>query len=56
MDRDVVLLGRARQRERVVLPQRHGRAAEEDVLSRARLGVLLLDLDLAHVARVLDDL
>lgn len=56
VDGDVVLLGGARQGERVVLPERHGRAAEENVLSGSRLGVLLLDLDLAHVAGVLDDL
>ena len=40
----------------MVLPQRDGGTAEEDVLAGSRLGVVLLDLDLAHVARVLDDL
>ena len=56
MDGDVVLLGGTRQGEGVVLPEGDGRAAEEDVLSRAGLCVFLLDLDLAHVGRVLDDL
>ena len=56
VDGDVVFLRSTGQSERVVLPQRDGGAAEENVLSGARLGVLLLDLDLADVARVLDDL
>lgn len=56
MDGDVVLLGGAGQRKGVILPQRDRRAAEEDVLSSPSLGVLLLDLNLADVAGVLDDL
>lgn len=56
VDGDVVLLGRAGEREGVVLPERDGGAAEEDVLAGARLCVLLFDLNLADLARVLDDL
>lgn len=40
----------------MILPQRHLGAAKEDVLSGSRLRVFLLDLDLADVARMLDDL
>lgn len=56
VDGDVVLLGGAGQSKGVVLPERHGWAAEEDVLTSSCLGVLLLHLDLANVAGVLDDL
>lgn len=56
MDGDVILLGGTRQGERVVLPQRDGRAAKEDVLASPGFCVLLLYLDLADVAGVLDDL
>ncbi|KAF4511985.1 hypothetical protein G6O67_001176 [Ophiocordyceps sinensis] len=56
VDGNVVLLGRARQGKGMVLPQRHGGAAKEDVLAGARLCVFLLDLDLAHLAGVLDHL
>lgn len=56
MDRDVVLLGSAGESERVVLPDGHLGAVEENVLAGPGLGVLLLDLDLAHIARVLNDL
>lgn len=56
VDGDVVLLGGAGEGEGVVLPERDGGAAEEDVLARPGLGVLLFDLDLADLARVLDDL
>lgn len=56
VDRDVVLLWCAREGEGMVLPQGNSRAAKEDVLAGASLGVLLLDLDLAHVAGVLDNL
>lgn len=53
---DVVLLGRRREGEGVVLPDRDLRATEEDVLTSTRRGVLLLNLDLADVAGVVDDL
>lgn len=56
VDGDVVLLRSAGQGKGVVLPERHSRATEENVLSGSRLGVLLLDLDLADIAGVLDDL
>lgn len=75
MDGDVVLLGCGSKSERMVLPNRHRRAAKEDVLRKnvsahptqvlrrlttnltsPGLGVLLLDLNLANSARVLDDL
>ena len=39
----------------MVLPDADLRAAEEDVLTRARCGVFFLDLDLADVAGVVDD-
>lgn len=56
MDGDVVFLGGAGQGERVVLPQRDSGTAEENVLSSPGLGVLLLDLDLANIAGVLNNL
>lgn len=56
VDRDVVFLGCAGKREGMVLPDGDLRAAQEDVLSSTGLGVLLLDLNFANVAGVLDDL
>ena len=72
MDRDVVFLGRAGKGEGMVLPDGDFRAAEENVLSllasihdlgsnltylsSTGRGVLLLDLNLADIARVLNDL
>lgn len=56
MNGDVVFLGCASKREGVILPDGDFRAAQEDVLSSTGRGVLLLDLDLANVAGVLDDL
>ena len=53
--RYVILLGCARKCKWMILPQAHLGAAEEDVLSSPGLRVLLLNLDLADVARVLDD-
>lgn len=56
MDRDVVFFRCAGKRERMVLPDGDLRAAQEDVLSSAGLSVLLLDLNFANVAGMLDDL
>lgn len=56
MNREAVLLGRRRERERVPLPKRDGRAVDHDVLARARSRFLLLDLQLDRLARVDDDL
>lgn len=56
VDGNVVLLGSTGQGEGVVLPDRDFRAVEENVLASPGLGVLLLDLNLAHIARVLNDL
>lgn len=54
--RYVVLLGRTCKGKRMILPQAHLGAAEEDVLSCPGLRMLLLDLNLADIARVLNNL
>ena len=55
MDGDVVFFRCGGEGKRVILPDGHLWAAEEDVLSCSRFGVLFLDLDLADVAGVLHD-
>lgn len=56
VNRYVIFLGRTRECKWMILPQAHLGAAEEDVLSCPGLRMLLLNLDLADVARVLDNL
>lgn len=56
VDGNVVLFRSAGQCEGVVLPDGHLGAVEENVLASLGRGVLLLDLDLAHIAGVLDHL
>ena len=53
---NVVFFRGGGQGEGVILPDRYLRATEEDVLTCPRFGVLLLDLDLAYIAGMLDDL
>ena len=56
VDGDVVFLGGRGEGEGVVLPDGDFGAAQEDVLTGARVRVLLLDLDLDDVRGVLDNL
>lgn len=56
VDRDVVLFGCAGEGKGVVLPDGDLGAAEEDILPCAGLGFRLFDLDLYHVARMLNHL
>lgn len=56
MDGDIIFLWCRSEGERVVLPDRDLRTAEEDVLTSSRLGVLLFYLNFADHTRVLDDL
>ncbi len=53
---DVVLFRCAGESERMVLPDGNLGAAQENVLTSSGRGVLLLDLDLADVAGMLNDL
>lgn len=55
MDGYVVFFGCTRQREGMVLPDGVLGTAEEDVLPSLCNGSILLDLDFAHSARMLDD-
>lgn len=55
MNGDVILLRCTSEGERMVLPERDFRTAEEDVLACTGLGVLFLDLDLTNVAGMLHD-
>ena len=56
VNRDVVLLGGGGEREGMVLPDRDLWAAEEDVLTGPCCSVFLLDLDLADIAGVVNNL
>ena len=55
MDGDVIFFGGGGECKRMVLPNGDFGAAEENILSCAGFGVFLLDLNLEHVAGVLDD-
>ena len=56
MDRYVVLFGSACESERVPLEVGNFGAGQEDVLASAGGSLFLLDLELHHVGRVLNDL
>lgn len=56
MNRQVLLFGRARKRERMPLPVRHRGAVDHDVLARAHApSALFANVQLDDLVRVVDD-